>query len=42
MGRESSYVVRFDLGYLLQGESRIAKTLKCLQLTYYWSYRFEM
>ena len=36
MGRESFDIVRFDLGPLLQGETRIAK-LKSLELTYYWS-----
>ena len=32
---ESSDVVVFDLGRLLQGVMRVAKLKKCLQLTYY-------
>ena len=32
--QKSSGVVRFDLGPLLRGQ------MKCLLLTYYWSYRF--
>ena len=32
MGRESFYVVRFDLGPLLQGETRIPK-LKCAYIS---------
>ena len=38
MGCESSDVVRFDLGPLLQGQTRIAK----LKSAYYWSQRFGM
>ena len=36
MGCESVDMVRFDLGTLLQGQMRIAKIEKCLQLAYYW------
>ena len=35
MGCESSDVVRFDLGHLLQGQMRIAKLKSGLQLDYY-------
>ena len=40
MGSECYGVVRFDLGPLLQGQKRIAKLKKCVQLTDYWSFRF--
>ena len=42
MGSECYGVVRFDLGPLLQGQKRIAKLKKCVQLTDYWSFRFGM
>ena len=38
MGWESFDVVRFDLGPLLQGQTRIAK----LKSAYYWSKTFGM
>ena len=44
MGRESFHIVRFDLGPLLQGQTRIAK-LKSVYNSlsfYYWSWRFAM
>ena len=41
MGWESYGVVRFDLGPLLQGQTRIAKP-KSAYNSYYWSYRFGM
>ena len=39
---EFSDVVRFALGPLLPGQTRIAKLKKCVQLTDYWSFRFGM
>ena len=42
MGSEYYGVVRFDLGPLLQGQKRIVKLKKCVQLTDYWSFRFGM
>ena len=42
MGSECYSVVRFYLGPLLQGQKRIAKLKKCVQLTDYWSFRFGM
>ena len=39
MGWESIAVVRFDLGPLFQGQTRITK-LKSAYNTYFWSYRF--
>ena len=42
MGWDSFGVVRFDLGPLLQGQLKISQTYNCLELAYYWSYKFGM
>ena len=42
MGWESLDVVQFDLGPLLQGQTRITKLKSAYNLLYYWSYRFGM